>query len=581
MNYQIWIQGLLIFLGFTQLYAQQIVCLDGDCENGYGRAKQVIGSGINGIYEGEFVDGKFHGEGIFLPIKGGMYKGSFKNNKHHGQGILADPNGAVIVGIFEESIMVDTLEKSQLLLRCLEGDCNNGVGRLQTLAKDIEISTYKGEFWKGKFHGKGKLIFMDGHFYDGYFKNGLFEGQGVLIYPDGSVEAGEWEANKLDKRSEDIKASLLCLEGNCKNGCGTSTDYKGRKYTGNFKNGKYEGYGKMLYSDGSYYEGEWVDGLPHGAGKHFLRNGHTIEGPWERGRSLNNDTDIFAVVVGVADYQHFNKLTYTIDDAKRFHAFLQSPQGGAVPEENLVLLLDSMATRANIINSMFELYSNADSNDLVIFYFAGHGMEGMFLPVDYQKEDPSTYLHHALIVTEMNDCEAKFCLAIADACHSGSMVISYDDYKRNGYKMPPMTIAGRTQAEVRQIIAQYKKSFKNVRKGFAMILSSATEEISLETNKFKQGVFSYYLINGLKGYADANSDKIITVNELADFVEQQVMKFTYKFQQPQRMGLPDLKEEEREKIKTMSPEEQDEYYQAIRDQFMNSMPVGFNSMNLH
>lgn len=454
-------------------------------------------------------------------------------------------------------------------IKCLEGDCDNGFGKAQQVINDsIVIGTYKGEFRYHKFHGKGKFTFNNGNFYEGQFKSGLYNGSGVLVYPDGSVKAGIWEDHVLVERDEKIKASLKCLDGNCKDGNGKSIDYKGREYEGQFKDGKYHGFGKMVYSGGDYYKGNWEEGLPHGKGSRYLRNGHTISGPWENGRSLDNDIETYAVVVGVADYYHFNKLTFTIDDAERFHAFLQSPEGGAVPKENLTLLLDSLATKRNIINTIYDVYEMADSNDLVIFYFAGHGLEGSFLPIDFKEDDPSTRLNHSSIANAINDCEAKFKLVIADACHSGSFMISYDEYKQNGYSMPAMATRSNS---TRSIISQYKQSFNAARKGFAMILSSATEEISLETTKFNQGVFSYFLINGLKGYADKNDDKIVTVKELADFVESNVRKFTYNFQSPQRMGLPELTKKEKANMT-------DEKFEEILDEFMRNMPVGFNSL---
>jgi hypothetical protein len=466
------------------------------------------------------------------------------------------------------SILTFPLAAQQII--CLEGNCDNGFGKARQVINDsIVIGTYKGEFRYHKFHGKGKFTFNNGNFYEGQFKSGLYNGSGVLVRPDGTVDAGIWEDHVLVERDEKIKASLKCLDGNCKDGNGKSIDYKGREYEGQFKDGKYHGFGKMVYSGGDYYEGNWKEGLPHGEGSRYLRNGHTISGPWENGHSLNDDIETYAVVVGVADYYHFNKLTYTIADAKRFHAFLKSPEGGAVPEENLALLLDSVATKNNIINTIYDVYEMADSNDIVIFYFAGHGLENAFLPIDFKEDDPSTRLNHASIATAINDCASKFQLVIADACHSGSFMISYEDYKNNGYSMPAM--ATRSSSK-RDIISQYKKSFQNVnRKGFAMLLSSATEEISLETTKFEQGVFSYFLINGLKGYADANGDKIITVKELADFVEENVRKFTYNFQTPQHMALPKLTKKEKANMT-------DERFQQIVDHFMNNMPVGFSSL---
>jgi uncharacterized caspase-like protein len=69
-----------------------------------------------------------------------------------------------------------------------------------------------------------------------------------------------------------------------------------------------------------------------------------------------------------------------------------------------------------------------------------------------------------------------------------------------------------------------------------MMMSSAAEEVSLEAAKLKQGVFSYFFIQGMRGSADENENGIITVKELFDYVSQQVKSFTYGFQTPNVFG---------------------------------------------
>ena len=46
--------------------------------------------------------------------------------------------------------------------------------------------------------------------------------------------------------------------------------------------------------------------------------------------------------------------------------------------------------------------------------------------------------------------------------------------------------------------------------------------MSLELGELGHGIFSYYLIEGLKGAADLNRDGIVTLQELYEYVEQQV-----------------------------------------------------------
>ena len=50
-------------------------------------------------------------------------------------------------------------------------------------------------------------------------------------------------------------------------GYGVCVYSDGRRYEGEWKNGKHHGKGKMIYSPGNVYEGEWKDGMKHGRGK--------------------------------------------------------------------------------------------------------------------------------------------------------------------------------------------------------------------------------------------------------------------------------------------------------------------------
>ena len=49
-------------------------------------------------------------------------------------------------------------------------------------------------------------------------------------------------------------------------------------------------------------------------------------------------------------------------------------------------------------------------------------------------------------------------------------------------------------------------------------------EVSIELPELGHGLFTYYLIEGLKGAADLNRDGIVTLQELYEYLEQQVTK---------------------------------------------------------
>ena len=54
--------------------------------------------------------------------------------------------------------------------------------------------------------------------------------------------------------------------------------------------------------------------------------------------------------------------------------------------------------------------------------------------------------------------------------------------------------------------------------------SSRPSEVSMELPELGHGVFTYYLVQGLQGAADLNRDGIVTLQELYEYVEQQVTR---------------------------------------------------------
>ncbi len=84
---------------------------------------------------------------------------------------------------------------------------------------------------------------------------------------------------------------------------------------------------------------------------------------------------VYLVSAGVCDYSHFpggaNSLRLPVKDAKDV-ASLYSGKASA----KYTLLVNSQATRNNILRTMKQIYSQAGPDDAIVFYFSGHGYAG-------------------------------------------------------------------------------------------------------------------------------------------------------------------------------------------------------------
>jgi len=219
----------------------------------------------------------------------------------------------------------------------------------------------------------------------------------------------------------------------------------------------------------------------------------------------------YALIIGVAEHQNpQNNLTWTVNDANKFSEFIMSSEGGSVPSKNIYLLTNSKATKANIIQYGKELFSKAKENDRVIFFFSGHGAPGAFVP--YDASDWNSLLSFADLKEIFRAASCKIKLCFADACHAGSLKVD----KRE------MKIAQLKQTKAEKARAKNNRKNNTDEVEVAIMLSCMPEEVSLESPKKKQGYFSYYLIEGLKQYADLNGDKKITIQELHKYVYKKV-----------------------------------------------------------
>ena len=497
---------LIMFIAFMSIpILGSAKCIKGDCVNGKG----ILITAEGDRYEGIFKNSRLVGEGKWRSRHGDLYRGNFENGKVTGKGKLTLTNG----------------------------------------------DFYIGEFRNGKFHGKGKYGFQNGDSYIGHWKRGQMNGYGVYYFKDGRQREGEFENGKLIEETyvyEESKeeptptfnegkmtvsdgfahVSKDCTNIYCDDEMGIFNYGDGTRYIGEFKDGIPYGLGRCEFANGDVYEGEWKRHAPDGKGILTFASGKKHAAIWEQGipkeqlledydyvSKIKNDNvtfseevDVYALVVGVASYQHMPSLKYTDDDAYQLYAFLKSPEGGAIPNDNIKVLVDDVATKNNILLSMEQLFSKADENDVVLLYMSGHGLEGSFIPSDF--DGFSNQLAYNDIHEILNNSKAKHKLCIADACHSGSLVT---------HKGTDFTPA----------VNSYYSILENLETGgTAMLLSSASDELSLEYSGLRQGVFSHYLMNGLRGKADTNFDKIVTISELYEYMYSNVRAYTQDKQSP-------------------------------------------------
>jgi len=240
----------------------------------------------------------------------------------------------------------------------------------------------------------------------------------------------------------------------------------------------------------------------------------------------------WAIVIGVSDYAdtRIPALRYASADAKSFSDWLVDPKGGGFAPSRVKKLLDSDATYENIREALFDWGAHALAEDLMVIYFACHGtgespddLDSVYLlPSDakFDKIASSGFPMWDVETALKHHIKARRVVVIADACHSGGIGREYD--------------IGRRGIEIRPKVADSVGNLGSASESVAVIMASGVGQLSQESKEWGggHGVFTHYLLEGLKGKADANKDGKVSLGELTPYLSQQVRRATKSRQCP-------------------------------------------------
>ncbi len=227
--------------------------------------------------------------------------------------------------------------------------------------------------------------------------------------------------------------------------------------------------------------------------------------------------------VGVSDYQsHEQSLEYAHKDATMLAEYFQSQQGKLFSNVHTKVLVNSDVTARNVRVEMSRFLKQASSEDTIIIFIAGHGVQDneqtlYFMPYDSDISEPITGMEVSNFQRFLTKRPAsQKALFWMDICHAGAL----GEHNRRGQITP---------AEAVKMLAQGT--------GVAVIASSTGRESSLESKQFGggHGAFTAGLLEGLKGKADTvsgNKDGFVSLHELHSYVSRRVPQITNGQQHP-------------------------------------------------
>lgn len=248
-------------------------------------------------------------------------------------------------------------------------------------------------------------------------------------------------------------------------------------------------------------------------------------------RTATSGPQRWAVVIGVSEYLNpgIPGLKYADKDAEAFANFLRTSEGGGYDNDHMRVLLNKDATLPNVREALINFLNNAIDMDLVVIYFAGHGAPEPARPQNLylltHDSDPTRLGTSAFPMWQIQDVlgryiNAKRIIVFSDACHSGGISVNF---------------ATRGVGVTEQnLVNQYLADLSRSKEGTVVFTASAAGEVSQEFPELGHGVFTHYLLEGLRGKADYNNDYTITINEAMQYTEEQVKRKTRGAQNPTR-----------------------------------------------
>lgn len=232
---------------------------------------------------------------------------------------------------------------------------------------------------------------------------------------------------------------------------------------------------------------------------------------------IPKSANIYIFSIGINKYTNAAmNLNFARSDAEAVTKLLKEKTNNLFKNVYTYTLLDNEASRTKILETFDQISKVISKEDVFVFFYAGHGSvnEGSFyfIPTEctglYQQEK----LNMAISVKELQEkfkaIQALKQVVFIDACHSGS---SIDMLAMRG-------------AQEEKALAQLSRS-----SGIHVMASSESQQQSAEIKRLGHGVFTYILLEALKGGADGSpKDTKVTVYELKSYIDDQVPETSYK-----------------------------------------------------
>lgn len=255
--------------------------------------------------------------------------------------------------------------------------------------------------------------------------------------------------------------------------------------------------------------------------------------------------DLYLITIGASKFKQSGyNLTYASKDAQDLSSLLSNSK--EYEKVHSKILTNDLVTKENVL-ALKSYLEKADINDHVIIFFAGHGV--LSNDLDYYLAtydmDFNTPEKRGLAYDDLekllDGIKPLKKTLIIDACHSGEIdkedvkLASVENTFEGDVQFRAVGKSVQSKLGAQNTLELTKSLFTDFRKGTgATVISSAGGmEFAMESGEWKNGLFTYALLNGIEtGEADLNKDDEIWLSELQEYVSETVSRLSNGKQQP-------------------------------------------------
>jgi len=233
---------------------------------------------------------------------------------------------------------------------------------------------------------------------------------------------------------------------------------------------------------------------------------------------VNKNATMHLIVVGINQYQNKKMvLNYALADATAFKIEIEKDAKSIITNIKTHFVTDSAATKTGITAAFKQVQETAKPQDVLVFYYAGHGVIGKDKEFYLVPNDVSD-LKNVQSELELKGIPAKMLQQYAIDIPAQKQVFILDACQSAGAFNEMLTADGDQQKS----IAVVSRST-----GTHWMAASGAQQYANEFSQLGHGAFTYVLLQALKGSAAA--DKMITVNGLKNYLQQGVPELMKKY----------------------------------------------------